>query len=84
MIEGVVAPFDHKYEVPELAVKRTLPPEQNVSGPPAVIVGVGAFPTVTEVLVDVAEQPPFCVTLTLYEPPVVTLIEDVVAPFDHK
>ena len=84
MIEGVVAPFDHKYEVPALAVKRTLPPEQNVSGPLAVIVGVGALPTVTEVLEDVAEQPLFCVTLTLYDPPVVTLIEDVVEPSDHK
>ena len=57
-MEGVVAPFDHKYEVPELAVKITLPPEQNVRGPLAVIVGVGALPTVTEVLVEVAEQPP--------------------------
>jgi hypothetical protein len=48
------------------------------------MVGVGALPTVTEVFVEVAEQPPICVTLTLYEPPIETFIEGVVAPFDHK
>ena len=38
-MEAVVAPVDHKYVVPELAVKVTLPPAQKVNGPPAVIVG---------------------------------------------
>jgi hypothetical protein len=36
----VVAPVDHKYVVPALEVSVTLPPAQNVNGPPADIVGV--------------------------------------------
>jgi hypothetical protein len=51
--------------VPLLAVSVTLPPVQNVVGPPAVIVGVGAVPTVTAVLVDVELQPVEYVTRTL-------------------
>ena len=39
-MEAVVAPFDHKYELPAEAFKVTDPPAQNVVGPPAVIVGV--------------------------------------------
>jgi hypothetical protein len=35
----VVAPVDHRYVVPALEVSVTLPPEQNVVGPPAVMVG---------------------------------------------
>jgi hypothetical protein len=34
-----VAPLDHKYVFPALEVKVTLPPSQNVVGPPAEIVG---------------------------------------------
>jgi len=50
LIEGVVAPVDHRYVVPALAVKVTDPPEQNAVGPPAVIVGVaGKAFTVTVV-----------------------------------
>ena len=36
---GVVAPVDHRYVVPALDVSVTLPPSQNVIGPPALIVG---------------------------------------------
>ena len=52
---AVVAPFDHKYVVPELEVKVTLPPAQNVVGPPGVMVGVaGNGLTVTVALPDTA------------------------------
>jgi hypothetical protein len=57
LIEGVVAPFDHKYDAPLDAVNVTDPPVQKVVAPLAVIVGVGAAPTVTVVALDVAEQP---------------------------
>jgi hypothetical protein len=48
-ILAVVAPVDHKYVVPALEVRVTLPPVQKVSGPPAVMVGVDgkAFTTTT-------------------------------------
>jgi hypothetical protein len=48
-----VAPVDHKYEDPALDVSVTLPPVQNVKGPPAVIVGVaGNVLTVTKVAAE--------------------------------
>lgn len=43
--------------MPVLAVSVTLPPVQKVVGPPAVMVGVGADPTVTGVFADVEEHP---------------------------
>lgn len=47
-MDCVVAPFDHKYEVPELEVKVTEPPAQNVVAPLAVMVGAeGAAEAVT-------------------------------------
>ncbi|MNY19287.1 hypothetical protein D3C86_1527120 [compost metagenome] len=50
-MEAVVAPLDHKYVVPVLAVKVTEPPAQKVNGPPAVMVGAaGAALTVTVVV----------------------------------
>jgi hypothetical protein len=62
----VVAPVDHKYVVPALEVKVTLPPAQNVVGPPAVIVGVaGNALTVTDpdtVLVIAGVQVPLTMT----------------------
>jgi len=39
------------------AFSTTLPPEQNVVAPPAVIVAVGALPIVTVVVDEVVEQP---------------------------
>ena len=49
-----------------LDVNSTLPPVQNVVGPPAVIVGVDGFGfTVTLVGADVAEHPFPSVTLTV-------------------
>ena len=64
---AVVAPVDHKYDVPALDVRVTLPPAQNVNGPPAVIVGVaGRVLTVTVVCDEAGEvQPAAFVTCTL-------------------
>ena len=57
-IDWVVAPVDHVFPVVALEVKVTDPPEQNVSEPLAVIVGVVGFGfTVTVVEAEVAEQP---------------------------
>jgi hypothetical protein len=54
-IPGVVAPFDHKFPVPELEVKVTLPPVQKAVGPPAEITGItGKALTVTTVAADAA------------------------------
>ena len=53
----VVAPLLQRYDVPALAVKSTLPPEQNVVVVAAVIVGVdGKALTVTRTL-SVLVQP---------------------------
>ena len=46
-IDCVVAPFDQEYESAADDVSVTLPPVQNVVGPSAVIVGVGAVQFVT-------------------------------------
>ena len=63
----------------------TEPPSQNVVGPPAVITGVDGFAlTVTVVAADIALQPLAFVTITPYEPELVTLIDCVVAPFDQR
>ena len=64
MIACVVAPFDQRYVLPALAVSVTLPPAQNVVGPPAVIVAAGVGLTVTAVAADVALQPEALVTVT--------------------
>ena len=66
MIDCVVAPFDHKYELAAEEVRVTLPPAQKVVAPLAVIVGVaGVALTVTAVAADVALQPFALVTVTL-------------------
>ena len=55
VIACVVAAFDHRNVVPALDVKVTLPPLQNVVGPPAEIVGVaGKGLTVTTVAAEAA------------------------------
>ena len=84
-IDCVVAPFDQRYPLDAGAVSVTEPPAQKVVGPPAVITGVDGFAlTVTVVDAEVALQPLAFVTVTLYEPDVVTLIACVVAPFDQR
>ena len=61
----VVAPLLHRLPIALLLVRTTLPPEQKVVGPPAVIVGVvGVGLTVTLVVALVAlHAPAFTVTL---------------------
>jgi hypothetical protein len=54
-ILAFVPPLDHRYDEPALEVKVTLPPVQNIVGPPDVIVGVeGRAFTVTTVAADKA------------------------------
>ncbi len=57
VIDGVVAPFDQRYDEALDAVSVTLPPAQNVVGPLAVMLAVGLAFTVTTVEADVALQP---------------------------
>ena len=67
-IDCVVAPVDHRYDTPAVAVSVTLPPAQKVVGPEGVIVGAGQLLTMkAEALVAVP-------------PGVVTLIGPLVAP----
>ena len=84
VIDCVVAPFDHKYDEPAEAVSVTELPAQNVVGPEGVIVAIGLLFTVTAVDAEVAEQPLAFVTATLKLPVALTVIDCVVAPFDHK
>ena len=65
VIDCVVPPDDQSQELPALAVNVTLPPGQNVVGPPAVIVAAGAAFTVTAVGADVVLQPDAFVTRTV-------------------
>ncbi len=64
MIDCVVAPFDHEYADPSLAVSVTLPPEQNVVGPVAVIVATGCGFTAIVTGCDVTLQPAELVAVT--------------------
>jgi hypothetical protein len=59
-------------------------PLQNVVGPDAFTILLGAAFIVTVVPLDDIEQPPLCVTVTVYVPAVLTLIDCVVEPFDHR
>jgi hypothetical protein len=52
-MDCVCNPFDHKYVEPELAVKTTEPPVQNVVAPPDAIVADADGLTVTDAVVDV-------------------------------
>jgi hypothetical protein len=65
VIAAVVSPLLHAYVPPPEAVKVTLPPEQIVVGPPAVIEAVVVVFTVT-VWLAVAVQPLAFVTVTVY------------------
>lgn len=69
--------------MPPAAVSVTLPPAQNVVAPLAVIVAVGAGLTVT--LTDAVPLQPVVesVTVTVYVPPLVTVIDRVFSFVDH-
>lgn len=76
---------DHTLPVAMVEVKTTLPPWQKVVGPPAEMVGAGLGLTVTVVVGDVAEQLFPLVTVTVYDPPVLTVMDCVVCPpGDHR
>lgn len=78
----VVAPVDHKYVDPLLAVRITESPWQNVVGPSGVIVATGFGVTVT--LMEAEPVQPFAlVTITEYVPDVFAVMFCVVAPVDH-
>jgi len=82
LIEDVVAPVDHKYVLyPEPAFNIVELPEQNVVVP--LMDGVGLEITVVVALV-LPVHPLALVTVTVKVPAVDTLIEDVVAPVDHR
>jgi len=84
-MDCVVAPFDHTLSVGEEDVSTILPPSQKVVAPLAVIVGTaGTGFTVMEIVLDTAEVQPADVSVTLYVPAVVTVIDCVVAPFDQR
>ena len=66
VIDCVVAPLDHVFNDGDEDDNTTLPPEQNVVAPPAVIVGVaGVDVTVTVVLEDGFETQAPLFTLTV-------------------
>ena len=66
VIDCVVAPFDHRYElIPAGAESVTLPPVQNVVGPFGVMTGDGAGLTATVVGCEVPVQPATSFTVTL-------------------
>ena len=77
---AVVAPVLHKYEVPEAAVIVVPPPAQKLKLPEILATAAGFAVTVAE-LVEV--QPFASVVVAVYVPPVETMIEGVVWPFDH-
>jgi hypothetical protein len=84
VIDWVVAPLDQVLPLAEDDVNVTDPPVQNAVGPPAVIVGVdGKEFTVTTVPADEVDVQPPLVTLTVYVPPVETVMDCVVAPLDQ-
>jgi hypothetical protein len=65
-MDAVVWPLgNHRYAVPGDEDKVTLEPVQNVVGPPALMVAVGAVLTMTWEGADIAEQPRAFVTLTV-------------------
>jgi hypothetical protein len=83
LMTAVVAPVDHKNEVPPEAVKLAELPAHIVWLPGA-ISQLGRLLTVS-VLLHELEHPAALVTVTLYVPAAVTLlIAAVVAPVDHK
>ena len=84
MIDWVVAPFDQVFPVADDEVKVTLPPSQKVVVPETKIVGAaGATVFATTIAADGDDVHVPLLTETEYEPGVVTVMDCVVAPFDH-
>jgi hypothetical protein len=83
-IDCVVAPLDQRYDSAALAVSVTEPPAQNVVGPEGAIAATGRSLTVTTRGAEVVLQPLAFVTVTVYVPEVVGVIDCVVAPLDQR
>ena len=84
MILWVVSPVDQMLSVAEEDVNTTEPPEQNVVGPLAVMVGTaGSGWTVTLVADEEAEHKPLS-TVTEYDPEAKTVMLCVVSPVDQR
>lgn len=85
VMDCVVALVDQVFPDVAEEVSTTEPPVQNVVGPPVEIVGTGgAGFTVTFVPDEEATQPEPLPAVTVYVPPVETVIDCVVSPVDHK
>ena len=86
VIVGVCCrPGCQKMPLTMLLESTTLSPAQKVVGPPAVITasgGTGRYPVVT--VAEGADWQPNSVTVTVQVPGVETVIDCVVAPFDHR
>ena len=85
VMDCVVAPFDQRFPVADEEVNTTFPPEQNVVGPPAEIVGVAGMAfTVTTVAAERGEVHNPLSTKTVNVPEVETVIDCVVSPVDQR
>jgi hypothetical protein len=69
---------------PVVELAKTVVDPTHTSGDPVIAATVGNGFTVTDCADDVVEHPDPFVTVTLYDPDVVTVIVCVCAPFDHK
>ena len=65
-------------------VSSTLPPWQNVVGPPAVIVGAGLLFTVTVTGTEVPVHPKELVVVTMYTPELPIVVLCVIGPWLHE
>jgi len=73
----IAVPFKfHWYELPVLAVNVTLPPEQNVVVPPAVIAGVGKAFTVTVAVAVLVQLFEFVYVYVIVAVPALTPVTD--------
>mgnify|MGYP006271121275 CR=1 FL=1 len=73
----IAVPFKfHWYELPVLAVNVTLPPEQNVVAPPAVIAGVGNAFTVTTAVAVFVQLFAFVYVYVIVAVPALTPVTD--------
>lgn len=78
-------PVDQRLLLAEEEVSATEPPAQKVVEPPALIDGAAGFALiVTVVAAEVAEQPEPLVTVTVYDPAELTVIDWFVEPFDQR
>ena len=86
VMDWVVSPVDQRFPDVAEEVKVTDPPaEQNVVGPLVVIVGtVGIGFTVTLMVFEAVEEHGPSTIVTEYDPVVVTVMDCVVSPVDHK